>query len=234
MPKPYSTASHSPDLPDVNKKTAKYSSRSEPYSQYEKWSQEGVGESRDIALGILRDCIDNEETVLDLSELGLSTLPIILPAHVTTILLRGNHLKHLPENLPADLSVLDVSYNPGLRSTNFPKNLKRLIAKNIELEFLPRLPNTLKYCEIENNLLRDLPPLPESLRYLNAIYNNLSHLPQLPPRLSSCIVGDNSLTEIPDIPPYIDEFDVSNNELLIIPELPPFLRFFCARGNLLR
>lgn len=79
------------------------------------WSMEasdGSGEHRDLALLRLIACEESGSYSLDLSGLGLTSLPDNLPQHITELNASDNKLTLLPENLPPDLRVIELNNNP--------------------------------------------------------------------------------------------------------------------------
>ena len=90
----------------------------------------------------------NRRSTLDLSNLGLNTLPQ-LPNNLETLLCNDNNLSELP---------------------TLPDNLERLYCQKNILTSLPPIPNSLIILNCENNKLTSLPPLPDTLVVL--MFNN--------------------------------------------------------------
>jgi len=74
-----------------------------------------------------------------------------------------------------DLSNLNLEWLPSL-----PNTLYILVCRNNELTSLPHLPNNLKTLICYSNHLSSLPHLPNSLRILNCMWNKLTELHTLP------------------------------------------------------
>ncbi|HAK4778313.1 TPA: E3 ubiquitin--protein ligase [Salmonella enterica] len=172
-----------------------------------------AGESRDRAETVqeMRACLNNGNAVLNVGELGLTTLPDCLPAHITTLIIPRNNLTRLPA-LP-----------PGLRE---------LIVSNNPLTSLPALPSALRdLTVVDNHLLTSLPVLPSGLQTLSAYGNQLTRLPELPPGLQTLSVSDNQLASLPELPSELSKLYADNNRLTGLPELPSELKELAVSGN---
>jgi len=79
----------------------------------------GGGEFRDIAVARLQESLNNKTHTLDLSNLGLSSLPDRLPPQITSLILNRNPLTQLPERWPDALQHVwldsDVIYQQHLQ-----------------------------------------------------------------------------------------------------------------------
>ncbi|HBA9710952.1 TPA: E3 ubiquitin--protein ligase, partial [Escherichia coli] len=190
-------------------------------SEWAEWAKLNTsGENREIALARLKLCIQNNECLLDLSELGLSSLPI-LPNNIIALNIRDNALVSLPE-LPNVLTDLDVSSNNLTSLPELPPTLEVLNVGYNQLEHLPQLPNSLKYLFAENNRLNTLPALSEELLFVHIYNNELTALPAFPPSLELLRADDNYITELPWIPIQNNgsdrEFYFSRNQITHAPE----------------
>lgn len=204
-------------------------------AHWRQWANEGsIAECRGVALERLQECLAQQSSCLDLSDLFLASIPDRLPEHVTVLNLAGNRLACLPEHLPSGLKTLEVSDNEGLRLTHIPDGLRELEAERLNLERLPRLPNSLTVCNVAHNDLRQLPDLPASLRTLEAGRNQLRKLPELPDSLKYCDVPHNKLKRLPGLPAALIELDVSGNRLKRLPDLHDRLELLDVSGNDLR
>lgn len=112
--------------------------------------------ARELAVSRLRDSQHKQAISLDLSDLGLSSLPE-LPTSLQELIISGNKLTILP-TLPPSLLVLKAANNL--------------------LTTLPELPPTLRLLDVANNQLMTLPELPAQLRLLNVTQNQLTELPE--------------------------------------------------------
>ncbi|ECI3633783.1 E3 ubiquitin--protein ligase, partial [Salmonella enterica subsp. houtenae] len=130
---------------------------------WQEWERAApAGESLDRAEMVqeMRACLNNGNAVLNVGELGLTTLPDCLPAHITTLIIPRNNLARLPA-LPPGLRELIVSNNPLTSLTALPPGLRDLTV-------------------INSHLLTSLPELPSGLQTLSAYGNQLTRLPELP------------------------------------------------------
>lgn len=204
-------------------------------AQWQQWANEGsIAECRGVALERLQECLAQQSSCLDLSDLFLDCLPDRLPEHVAMLNVAGNRLACLPDHLPSGLETLDVSDNQGLRLTHIPEGLRELEAERINLQRLPALPNSLIVCNVAHNDLRHLPDLPASLRTLEAGRNQLRELPDLPASLKYCDVPYNKIKRLPVLPAALIELDVSENRLKRLPDLHGRLERLDVSGNDLR
>jgi len=178
----------------------------------------GRDERREMAVAVLRDCLERKTSTLDLSRLNLSSLPEALPDHIEVLNAYDNELDHLPAHLPPCLFTLSISNN--------------------HLSELPRtLPDTLTWLNASSNLLISLPEsLPEGLITINLYNNHLQALPvSLPANLTRLDLNDNQLIMLPDnLPQSLRELRVADNMLMSLPaRLPSELQYLDVRDNLL-
>ncbi|WP_039061151.1 T3SS effector E3 ubiquitin-protein ligase IpaHe [Shigella flexneri] len=170
-------------------------------SEWVEWTKNSIsGENRETAFTRLQLCLENSETSLDLSCLGLRSLPR-LPDNLDEINVSNNQLSMLPE---------------------LPRALKELNASSNQLSALPELPVSLEYINVSDNHLFALPELPASLEYINVSDNHLSVLPRLPMSLELLDAARNALEVIPDFPERDDHiiriFWLNQNRITAIPE----------------
>ncbi|EFV7638246.1 T3SS effector E3 ubiquitin-protein ligase IpaH3, partial [Shigella sonnei] len=126
------------------------------FSAWDKWEKQALpGENRNEAVSLLKECLINQFSELQLNRLNLSSLPDNLPPQITVLEITQNALISLPE-LPASLEYLDACDN--------------------HLSTLPELPASLKHLDVDNNQLTMLPELPALLEYINADNNQLTML----------------------------------------------------------
>lgn len=175
---------------------------------------------------------------LDLSGLGLTSLPNKWPDSLQRLRVEYNELTNLPESLPTSLQDLDASNNQ-LTSLpeNLPTSLQSLIVTDNQLSSLPEnLPDSLCDLKLQYNQLSSLPErLPESLEILNVSNNQLTKLPEaLPKLLRMLYVSENQLTSLPEnlstLP--LQRLEVTHNRLTNLPEnLPESLEILQAWCN---
>ncbi|EPZ3162957.1 leucine-rich repeat domain-containing protein, partial [Shigella sonnei] len=149
---------------------------------WDKWEKQALpGENRNEAVSLLKECLINQFSELQLNRLNLSSLPDNLPPQITVLEITQNALISLPE-LPASLEYLDACDNHLSTLPELPASLKHLDVDNNQLTMLPELPTSLEVLSVRNNQLTFLPELPESLEALDVSTNLLESLPAVPVR----------------------------------------------------
>ncbi|EJE4367706.1 E3 ubiquitin--protein ligase, partial [Shigella sonnei] len=152
------------------------------FSAWDKWEKQALpGENRNEAVSLLKECLINQFSELQLNRLNLSSLPDNLPPQITVLEITQNALISLPE-LPASLEYLDACDNHLSTLPELPASLKHLDVDNNQLTMLPELPTSLEVLSVRNNQLTFLPELPESLEALDVSTNLLESLPAVPVR----------------------------------------------------
>ncbi|EPT8033635.1 TPA: E3 ubiquitin--protein ligase, partial [Shigella flexneri] len=152
------------------------------FSAWDKWEKQALpGENRNEAVSLLKECLINQFSELQLNRLNLSSLPDNLPPQITVLEITQNALISLPE-LPASLKHLDVDNNQLTMLPELPALLEYINADNNQLTMLPELPTSLEVLSVRNNQLTFLPELPESLEALDVSTNLLESLPAVPVR----------------------------------------------------
>lgn len=150
---------------------------------------------------------------LDLSQLGLTSLPELLPPFLEVLKVSDNQLTQLPENLPHGLTTLEAGAN--LLTTlpiNLPEGLKDLNVANNKLIAVPdgSLPDSLTDLILTGNLLTVIP---------DGLTNNLQKL----------FIGDNKIDSLPqDFLARLHQYKIlqlSGNKLTGFPL--EFLNFTC-------
>ncbi|WP_447783669.1 NEL-type E3 ubiquitin ligase domain-containing protein [Enterobacter asburiae] len=193
------------------------------WSEWEKNVQPGGSEERDVAVARMRECLEKNAVELDLTFLGLSSLPEFLPEHIDSLRTHNNKLTSLPARLPENLRFLSVSDNSlfALPDT-LPKNLTRLGIANNYLQSLPgSLPDSVEYINAFNNNLEEIPNrLPSSLKNADFGKNNIVGLDvNLPDGLTELRLGNNRLSRLPDnLPVSLEYIDLYHNNLQTLPE----------------
>lgn len=107
-------------------------------------------------------------------------------------------------------------------------NLTKLKIQKLQLQQLPKLPDTLKVLYCEDNLIKILPKLPLSMTHLYAECNSIEHCEDeiFPPNLHIIFLGYNKLKTIPKY--HDNEFSIisfNDNSLTEIPKLPKINNF---------
>jgi hypothetical protein len=226
-------------------------SGSELLAHWHTWANEpgAPGENREEALRRMTDWLHQQklDAPLDLTNLGLQSLPAYLPTGLQrldvshnqfqslpdtlpdglqSLYASHNQLQSLPEHLPAALQVLDASHNQ-LQSLpeNLPDGLQGLEVSHNQLQSLPQhLPAGLQQLEVSQNQLQSLPEhLPAGLQQLYVNNNQLRSLPEhLPAPLVVLAVSHNQLSRLPErLPDDLEVLDVSYNQLQRLPEHLP-------------
>ncbi|MGY4399375.1 NEL-type E3 ubiquitin ligase domain-containing protein [Bradyrhizobium sp. USDA 3315] len=174
---------------------------------------------------------------LELLNLGLTTLPGVLPPGVQSLNVSQNELARLPDLLPPALRTIDASGNRLTRLPDtLPTGLQSIAIGRNRLASLPEtLPEGLLTLAVGNNRLTSLPDmLPAGLQDLDVRSNRLTSLPNaLPTGLQLLAVGGNRLTSLPDaLPPELQELEADGNRLTRLPDtLPAELQLLFARDN---
>ncbi|WOH80247.1 NEL-type E3 ubiquitin ligase domain-containing protein [Bradyrhizobium sp. BEA-2-5] len=174
---------------------------------------------------------------LELSDLGLTTLPAAFPPGLQSLNVSDNALVYLPDPLPAGLRMLTAS---GNRLSSLPDALPtQLQSLEVGSNRLTRLPETLPEglltLAVGSCSLTSLPDtLPAGLQDLDVRGNLLTSLPDaLPSGLQLLAVGGNRLTDLPaSLPPELQELEADGNRLTRLPDtLPAELQLLFARDN---
>jgi hypothetical protein len=207
------------------------------FSMWDNWAGTGgTGENRAEAIARLKAWTERSQPdrLLDLSGLGLTSLPGHLPDDVRELAVGGNKLSGLPP-LPVSLRHLDAHNNQLTSLPALPDSIEVIEVHDNQLTHLsPRLPFGLRELYVESNRLESLPdPLPATLGSLFAHSNQLSHLPTLPDTIEVIEVHGNRLTCLPStLPPNLRELYVESNCLERLPEpLPDTLNILDVRHN---
>ncbi|MFB4256689.1 NEL-type E3 ubiquitin ligase domain-containing protein [Escherichia fergusonii] len=199
--------------------------------EWRNWSAEPAhGERRDEALRRVTECVVQGETKLNLDNLGLSSLPTLLPPMLKALYICKNRLNTLPE-LPPTLAKLIARNNQLTVLPVLPASLETLNVRNNQLTVLPVLPASLRVLHTSINELTALPVLPASLRVLDTSSNELTVLPELPHSLRTLNVLSSWLTTLPDLPASLEMLYVSSFLLTTLPDLPDSLRTLCVSNT---
>ncbi len=116
-------------------------------------------EDRAEALRRMKECLITRQSMLDLSNLGLTSLPENLPPHLIEFNCSRNVLTALPEVMPKGLRVLECMENflillPKVQ----PPKLMVLKCYENYIIWLPELSTNLRVINCSENFLQFLPP----------------------------------------------------------------------------
>lgn len=127
----------------------------EYFNALDRWEEEmqtdcGLG---DIAVKRIKECVEKETLILDLSDLMLDTLPV-LPSHIEELNVSHNYFKTLP-SFPDRLKILDAHHNfleavPVLSSGS---SLQELYLSDNRIRVKPTSAGTLRVLDLANNPL---------------------------------------------------------------------------------
>ena len=149
----------------------------------------------DIAQQRIKKCIEDNGIYLDLSHLGLVSLPSNLPSSLQRLHCSFNQIKELPCNLPGSLQELDCSYNQiKFLPSNLPASLQILICHSNQIKVFPsNLPTSLQGLYSSSNQIIELPSnLPALLQILDFSSNQIRFLPSnLPASLQTLHCSGN-------------------------------------------
>ncbi|HEU4622027.1 MAG TPA: leucine-rich repeat domain-containing protein [Burkholderiaceae bacterium] len=182
--------------------------RSQAHIACDAWDAWARGDdARSQAAQRVRHCVERGELSLNLSGLGLTSLPEHIGQldHVVDLDLRDNKLQALPESI-GQLQQLRALHVGDNALTALPHALGRL--------------KMLRTLVANNNQLRDLP---ESMREMTELHtldiseNHLESLsPHLPPSITALYAASNQMTSLPDHVtslPNVQLIDVQFNPL---------------------
>lgn len=149
-------------------------------TEWKSWAAiHGDTEKRDTAVERMYECYFQGNIILDLSNLGLTSLPEILPGAITALSLAYNHLSTLVE-LPGTLQILRANNNKLNDLPLLPSGLRELYVNDNKLPYLRQLPVSLQIIDVANNHLCFLPYLHYGLKSIQVRGNTFNSLPKLP------------------------------------------------------
>ncbi|WP_413726342.1 hypothetical protein [Sodalis sp. RH16] len=169
---------------------------------WENEARPGQGEKRSIAVQRMMECERNDSNILDLSSLGLTSLPPVLPKKHQILYIHDNQLSDITPVLAPNLMELNASDNrlTILPDMNNHYKLKSLNVSHNHLTVLSNnLPPALEILNIGNNRLKKLPQLPLFLVEFDAHNNDLMNFDEaLPATLQFLDLRNNRrLTRLP-------------------------------------
>lgn len=157
-------------------------------------------------------------SMLNLSNLGLTSLPENLPPHLIEFYCSKNVLTALPKVMPKWLLVLDCTDNVLILLPKVQPS-KLMVLKCYEncIIWLPELSTNLRVINCSENFLQFLPPsMPQYLYKLSCAGNNIHSIP------------DEMLENLT----RLKVFDCSSNDLISAPRLPPkLIIYYCGENK---
>ena len=200
---------------------SKPASDTDLHAEWKTWLNTAtVGHQEQIQIAYYR-LVDSQErsaALLDLSGLGLHTVPKYFPAHTKVLLLNNNYLHTAPERLPPGLTHLHIEKNLLTSlDVNFPDTITELYAADNQLSIFPEL-------SLQN------------LRILSLDRNHIHHWPRyFPPNLQELYISGNLLSELTRyLPTELAILSIERNRIDTLPEeLPANLQRLLADHNLL-
>ncbi|EFB2194543.1 hypothetical protein ACY4UG_004491 [Escherichia coli] len=195
-------------------------------------------EDRAEALRRMKECLITRQSMLDLSNLGLTSLPENLPPHLIEFNCSRNVLTALPEVMPKRLRVLECMENflillPKVQ----PPKLMVLKCDENYIIWLPELSANLRVIDCSENLLQFLPPsMPQYLYKLSCGGNNINSIPdevlENLTRLKVFDCSSNDLVSAPRLPPKLIIYYCGENQFKTVPvPQPQSLKVFDCNGN---
>jgi len=145
---------------------------------------------------------------------------------------------NIPETI-SSLTFINVIIHPDIFYNileNLKYKLESLFIKNIKINNLPVLPDSLKYLQCINCGLSNIQYLPNNLNSFNCSVNNLTEIPNLNKnkKLIFMNCSNNYLTKLPFLPDNIEYLNCNNNKISYIPNIPKkIIRFDCQENNLI-
>ncbi|EFW9295423.1 hypothetical protein E4479_14465 [Shigella flexneri] len=175
-------------------------------------------ENRAEALRRMKECLITRRSMLNLSNLGLTSLPENLPPHLIEFYCSKNVLTALPKVMPKWLLVLDCTDNVLILLPKVQPS-KLMVLKCYEncIIWLPELSTNLRVINCSENFLQFLPPsMPQYLYKLSCAGNNINSIP------------DEMLENLT----RLKVFDCSSNDLISSPRLPPkLIIYYCGENK---
>ncbi|EIS3326216.1 hypothetical protein LZN99_002058 [Escherichia coli] len=195
-------------------------------------------ENRAEALRRMKECLITRRSMLNLSKLGLTSLPENLPPHLIEFYCSKNVLTALPKVMPKWLLVLDCTDNVLILLPKVqPSKLMVLKCYDNCIIWLPELSTNLRVINCSENFLQFLPPsMPQYLYKLSCAGNNIDSIPdEMLENLTRLKVFDcssNDLISSPRLPPKLIIYYCGENQFKTVPvPQPRSLKVFSCNGN---
>ena len=174
-------------------------------------------ENRAEALRRMKECLITRQSMLNLSNLGLTSLPENLPPHLIEFYCSKNVLTALPKVQPPKLMVLKCYENCIIWLPELSTNLRVINCSENFLQFLPpSMPQYLYKLSCAGNNIHSIPDeMLENLTRLKVFdcsSNDLISAPRLPPKLIIYYCGENKFktVQVPQ-PQSLKVFDCNGN-----------------------
>ncbi|HBA7002523.1 TPA: hypothetical protein J1184_002890 [Escherichia coli] len=174
-------------------------------------------ENRAEALRRMKECLITRRSMLNLSNLGLTSLPENLPPHLIEFYCSKNVLTALPKVQPSKLMVLNCYDNCIIWLPELSTNLRVINCSANFLQFLPpSMPQYLYKLSCAGNNIHSIPDeMLENLTRLKVFdcsSNDLISSPRLPPKLIIYYCGENNFktVQVPQ-PQSLKVFDCNGN-----------------------
>lgn len=173
--------------------------KSEMREVWQKWAIEPVGvhEHRRDAFCRMLECMHKSLPYLNLSQLGLTTLPARLPEQILLLDVAHNELRELPP---------------------LSDNIRVIIANDNQLARITRIPCTLAALIVKDNMLTSLANLdwPRYLKFLDVSNNGIAAIPTGVPMSTRVNLDGNPLIRPTTLVPYFGAFHFSNGGVALI------------------
>jgi Leucine-rich repeat (LRR) protein len=154
---------------------------------------------------------------LDLSGLGLDSVPAVWPSAVRCLDLGDNQIHEIPGTLPSRLHTLLLGGNRLERLPDLPPGVRTLHADRNRLSAIDTLPEGVRRLFVTRNALRTL-KLPKDLQVLHADDNVLERL-RVPRGLVMLSVPRNRLSALPeDVSETLAFIDAEDNDIHVLPQ----------------
>lgn len=165
------------------------------------------------ALERIKEFLKTDQTSLNLSDLGLESIPAELKSlkKIKKLSLANNRLKTI-ENIPDSVIELDLSNNLLSNTQGLSKQVVFLKLNGNHLSDIEHLPNSIQQLEVNHNDIHQVVTFPKSLKYLKINHNQLENV-QLPTMLESLAICHNKLTQVPEFPKKLKELYLYGNPI---------------------
>jgi len=140
------------------------------------------------------------------------------------------------ENLPQNLSTLDISNNQIAEIENLPQKITELHIENNEIFKIKNLPENLSMLDVSDNQISKIENLPQNLSVLNVSDNQITEIENLPDNLSSLFINNNQISKVENLPDNLNRFSIRNNQIKDLEPLLPFIEksdFYDFNDNLI-
>lgn len=183
----------------------------------------------------VKECIQNDYKMLDLSHMGLKELPK-LPKKITDninyLFLNENSLNYIEDICSfKELIVLDLCNNNLSSLPELPDKLEELLIKNNSIASIDELVNCdyLKRLDCSHNIIKRIPII-DSLEILKCDNNSIIEIPKLINVIKvSC--SSNKIKVLYDMP-KIEILDCDRNFIEIIEGYKNLRELYCSKNNI--